>query len=167
MWPLQSECWQGKSLLYFSFRSRPGPCSAPAESQDLGNQDPVGSPAEASQTTLAAIIANEIPFKAGGLRDGIHVWKTITSDPFILDAVTHCHIEFDWKPRICTSITRPFYSFTEIELTIIDNEVKKFLLKGIIRLSSHDDGQVISPILRDWSKSIGGGGVGRSIWKCG
>ena len=61
-----------------------------------------------------------------------------------MDAVTHCHIEFDWIPKICTSITRPFYSFTEIELTIIDNEVKKFLLKGIIRLSSHDDGQVIS-----------------------
>ena len=29
----------------------------PAESQDLGNQDPVGSPAEVSQTTLATIIA--------------------------------------------------------------------------------------------------------------
>ena len=85
-------------------------------------------------------------FKAGGLRDCLHVWKTITSDPFILDAVTHCHIEFDWEPGICTSVTRPFCSFTEIEQTIIDNEVEKFLLKGIIRLSSHEDGQVISPI---------------------
>ena len=33
------------------------PYSALAESQDLGNQDPVGSPAEVSQTTLATIIA--------------------------------------------------------------------------------------------------------------
>ena len=64
----------------------------------------------------------------------------------MLDAVTHCHIEFDWEPGICTSVTRPFCSFTEIEQTIIDNEVEKFLLKGIIRLSSHEDGQVISPI---------------------
>ena len=63
-----------------------------------------------------------------------------------MDAVTHCHIEFDWEPGICTSVTRPFCSFTEIEQTIIDNEVEKFLLKGIIRLSSHEDGQVISPI---------------------
>ena len=60
--------------------------------------------------------------------------------------LTHCHIEFDWEPGICTSVTKPFCSFTEIEQTIIDNEVEKFLLKGIIRLSSHEDGQVISPI---------------------
>ena len=75
----------------------------------------------------------------------VFIWKTITSDPFILDAVTHCHIEFDWEPGICTSVTRPFCSFTEIEQTIIDNEVEKFLLKGIVRLSL-EDGQVISPI---------------------
>ena len=63
-----------------------------------------------------------------------------------MDAVTHCHIEFDWELGICTSVTRPFCSFTEIEQTIIDNEVEKFLLKGIIKLSSHEDGHVISPI---------------------
>ena len=84
--------------LILFFWSRPGPCSAPAESQDLGNQDPVGSPAEVSQTILATIIANQIPFKAGGLRDCLHVWKTITSDPFILDAVTHWRI-FAGKPN--------------------------------------------------------------------
>ena len=44
------------------------------------------------------------------------------------------------------SVTRPFCSFTEIEQTIIDIEVEKFLLKGIIRLSSNEDGQVISSI---------------------
>ena len=59
-----------------------------------------------------------------------------------MDAVTHCHIEFDWEPGICTSVTRPFCSFTETEQTIIDDEVEKFILKGIIRLSSHEDGQV-------------------------
>ena len=65
-----------------------------------------------------------------------------------MDAVTHCHIEFDREPGICTSVARPFCSFTEIEQTIIDNEVEKILLKGIIRLSSHEDGQVISPIFK-------------------
>ena len=101
---------------------------------DLGNQDPVGSPAEVSQTTLATIIANQIPFKAGRLRDCLYVWKTITSDPFILDAVTHCHIEFDWIPGACTSAIRPACFFSEIEQTIINSKVEKFLLKGIIRL---------------------------------
>ena len=63
-----------------------------------------------------------------------------------MDAVSHCHIEFDWEPEACASVSRPFCSFTEAEQAIIDNEVEKFLLKGIIRLSSYEDGQIISPI---------------------
>lgn len=43
----------------------------------------VGLPGEVSHTTLAFIIANQIPIKAGLLRDCLHVWKTITSDLFI------------------------------------------------------------------------------------
>ena len=74
------------------------------------------------------------------------MWEKITSDPFILDAVTHCHIEFDFEPEPLFSATRPHSSFTEVEQTIIDDEIEKFLQKGIIRLSSFDDGQVISPI---------------------
>ena len=81
--------------------------------------------------------------KAGGLQNYLLVWKTITSDPFIFDAVAHCHIEFDWEPGVCSSVSRPLFSFTEVEQTIIDSEVEKFILKGIIRLSSHKDGQVI------------------------
>ena len=75
------------------------------------------------------------------------MWEKITSDPFILDAVTHCHIEFDSEPKPRFSATRPHSSFTEVEQTIIDDEIEKFLQKGIIRLSSFEDGQVISPIL--------------------
>ena len=74
------------------------------------------------------------------------MWEKITSDPFILDSVTHCHIEFDFEPEPLFSATRPHSSFTEVEQTIIDDEIEKFLQKGIIRLSSFDDGQVISPI---------------------
>ena len=74
------------------------------------------------------------------------MWEKITSDPFILDAVTHCHIEFNFVPEPHFSATRPHSSFTEIEQAIIDNEIEKFLQKGIIRRSSFEDGQVISPI---------------------
>ena len=55
-------------------------------------------------------------------------------------------IEFDWVPETPSGATRPCHSFTEAEQVIIDNEVEKFLLKGTIRLSLHEDGQVISPI---------------------
>ena len=74
------------------------------------------------------------------------MWEKITSDPFILDAVTHCHIKFDFEPEPLFSATRPHSSFTEVEQTIIHDEIEKFLQKGIIRLSSFEDGQVISPI---------------------
>jgi len=62
------------------------------------------------------------------------MWEKITSDPFILDAVTHCHLEFDFEPEPRFSATRPHSSFTEVEQTIIDDEIEKFLQEGIIRL---------------------------------
>ena len=65
----------------------------------------------------------------------IHEWKKITSDPFILDAVTLCHIEFAWVLEALRGVSRPYHSFTEAEQTIFDNEIEKFLLKGIITLS--------------------------------
>ena len=118
---------------------------ASAESQAVINKDSVGSSTEVSQSSVESIIANQTPFKAGGLQHFVHEWKKITSDPFVLDAVTHCHIEFDWVPEALSGATRPYHSFTEAEQTIID-EVEKFLLKGIISLSLYEDGQVISPI---------------------
>ena len=104
------------------------------------------SSTEVSQSSIESIIANQTPFKAGGLQHFLHEWKKITSDLFVLDAVTHCHIEFDWVPEALSGATRPYHSFTEAEQTVIDNEVEKFLLKGTIRLSLYEDGQVISPI---------------------
>ena len=103
---------------------------APADSQGLDNQNPVGSPIEVSQNTIASIISSQTPFKAVGVHDSLHVWKSITSDPFILDAVTHCHVEFEWEPEACASVNRPFYSLTGAEQAIIDNEEEKCLLKG-------------------------------------
>ena len=60
--------------------------------------------------------------------------------------VAHCHVEFDWVPEALAGAARPRHSFAKAEQTIIDNEIEKFLLKGIIRLSLYEDGQVISPI---------------------
>ena len=80
------------------------------------------------------------------MQESLYIWEKITSDPFILDAATHCHIEFDFHPELHFSATRPHSSFTEIEQAIIDNEIEKFLQKGIIRLCSFEYGQVISPI---------------------
>ena len=120
----------------------------------LCNPSTTISTEEVSQGSVATIIANQTPFKAGGLQVSLHMWEKITDDPFILDAVTHCHIEFDFEPEPLFSATRPHSSFTEVEQTIIDDEIEKFLQKGIIRLSSFEVGRVISPIFT-WPKKIG------------
>ena len=80
------------------------------------------------------------------MKDCVHAWTEITSDPFILDAVTHCHLEFDSLPESNVSNTRPYFTFNETEQTVIDGEIEKFLQKGIIRHSVPESGEVLSPI---------------------
>ena len=76
----------------------------------------------------------------------MHAWAEITSDPFVLDAVNHYHIEFDVLPDSTINKTKPYFTFNKSEQMIIDTEIAKFLQKGIIKLSSSESGEVISPI---------------------
>ena len=59
-------------LVFFS--ARPGPSMAPSKPQSIVNQDPVGSSEGVSQSSIASIIANQTPFKAGGLQESLHMW---------------------------------------------------------------------------------------------
>ena len=45
---------------------------------------------------INGIIASQRPFKAGQLRDFLHEWEQITSDPFILQWISNCELEFDY-----------------------------------------------------------------------
>ena len=76
----------------------------------------------------------------------MHAWAEIISDPFILAAVTHCHIEFDVLPDSEINKTKLYFTFNMSEQLIIDAEMAKFLQKGIIKLSVSEPGLVISPI---------------------
>ena len=62
-------------------------------------------------------------------------WKRITSDPFILDVVAHCHIDFEDEPLLRSNIARLQCTFSTSEQIIIDNEIEKVLEKGIIEPS--------------------------------
>ena len=95
---------------------------------------------------IASIVDNQPPFSAGSLKHCVHAWAEITSDPFILDAVTHCHIEFDVLPGSEINKTKPYFTFNKSEQLIIHAEIQKFLQKGIIKLSASEPGKVISPI---------------------
>ncbi len=87
-----------------------------------------------------------LPFTAGGIKDYLHEWTKITTDPIVLDAVTHCHIEFDYEPDPQINSTRPHDSFSSMEQQVIDNKIQKFLKKGIVRPTMPTSGDIISPI---------------------
>ena len=86
------------------------------------------------------LISSQPPFTAGGIKDYVHEWTKV------LDAVTHCHIEFDYEPDPQINSTRPHDSFSSMERQVIDNEIQKFLKKGIIRPTMPTSGDIISPI---------------------
>ena len=74
------------------------------------------------------------------------MWKRLTSDQFILDAGSHCHIDFETEPLANTSAVRPQCHFTHTEQSIKDVEIAKLLKKEIIKPSQNESIQFISPI---------------------
>ena len=74
-------------------------------------------------------------------------WSRLTSDQFILDAISHCHIDFETEPcDNTTSMVRRQCNFAHAEQVIIDVEIDKLLKKGIITPSKPESAQFISPI---------------------
>ena len=84
-------------------------------------------------------------------------WQTITSDPFILQCVTNCEIEFDYIPRPSSSICclHPEHKFSLQEQHAIDVEIGKFLEKQIIELTEAEPEQIVSPIFLTPKKEPG------------
>ena len=49
-------------------------------------------------SSIDSIIRSSAPFKADQLRNCLKEWQRITSDPFILQCVSNCELEFDYLP---------------------------------------------------------------------
>ena len=71
-------------------------------------------------------------------------WKRITSDPWVLDSVSHCHIEFDSLP-IQNSIPREI-KFSSSDTILVDCEISKLLEKQAIEPCLHQNDEFISNI---------------------
>lgn len=83
---------------------------------------------------------------AGRLKHFVQEWEIITSDPVILDSVQHCHIDFvDNEIPVQKQISGNIL-FSSKEKEIIDLEIDKLKLKGVIEETFHSDGEFISPI---------------------
>ena len=83
---------------------------------------------------------------AGRLANYIDYWRTLTSDPNILDMVSGCHLEFvDNTPPVQTKPPWPL-PFNDRETEIVDTELDKLLAKGVVAPAEHCDGEFISNI---------------------
>ena len=50
---------------------------------------------EVCENSINLLIKPQSPFRACKLQNFIDQWRNVTSDPFIHDAVCHCHIDFE------------------------------------------------------------------------
>lgn len=73
-------------------------------------------------------------------------WELLTSDPYILDIVKHCHIEFIDGIGPVQSIEPPQGHFSVREEMIIQSEIEKLLEMEVLREVSYTIGQFLSPI---------------------
>ena len=83
-------------------------------------------------------------FVAGNISNCLPAWENITSDPYILDIVKGLKIPFIRIPyQVCEPFSIPF---SESETEIIDDQIQKFLSKGILSVTETEQNEYISNI---------------------
>ena len=83
---------------------------------------------------LSQLVLN---FKAGCVKDHIDIGRSVTTctDPVILDAIKHHHIEFEGGCRPARATKPRQITFSSGEKKIINAEITKLLSKGVIELT--------------------------------
>ena len=92
-----------------------------------------------------AVLSSE-NFYAGRIKDYTCNWRQVTADINILDTVQHCHIDFVSESHWKSVENKKVIKFNENERMIIDDEILKFLSKGIIEETIREQGDVVSNI---------------------
>ena len=95
------------------------------------------------QAASTSAMVNE-PFIAGNVKNCIEFWQSITHCPWTLNAIQGVNIPFVTIP----TQTRPPFPFrlSESERLILDGEVNKLCMKGVIQKTLHSQGEFISNI---------------------
>ena len=82
--------------------------------------------------------------QAGNIKYFIESWMALTSDRWILQCVSGYKIEFDSVP-FQKYVPKP-HQFSEEEVHLVDDEIRKMLSKGAIEFSNFEEDQFISNI---------------------
>ena len=80
---------------------------------------------------------------AGAIKNHADYWRTLTSDPWNLNAIEGCDIEFDFLPDITPA---PGIVFSQEEQGFIEAEIARLKDKKVIVQTVHCIGECISPI---------------------
>ena len=91
-------------------------------------------------------------FQGGCIKLYLHKQKELTSVLEVIGTVSAMPIDIASNPPI---INKYQYSFNDKEDVFIESKIQNLLKKGVIRNSSHEPGEFISPILLK-EKSHGG-----------
>ena len=75
-----------------------------------------------------------LSFKAGCVKDHIDNWRSVTTDPVILDAIKPHHIAFEGGCRPVQATKPKQITFSSGEKEIISPEKVNLLNKGVIEL---------------------------------
>ena len=91
----------------------------------------------------SALLVDVKNVTAGAIKHHADYWKTLTSDPWILNAIEGCDIEFDFSPDITPA---PDIVFSQEEQGFIEAEIARLKDKKVIVETVHCIGECISPI---------------------
>ena len=80
------------------------------------------------------ILCNQYVFAGGQVCNFMSKWRELTSDPQILDIISHCHIDFGEIPtqKCWSAVTNLEDKFSDQEKATIDAQITEFLSKVIV-----------------------------------
>ena len=99
------------------------------------HSNPKGSMKDKVREKVTSIVDAELlsqlvlNFRAGCVKEHITNWKAITTDPVILDAIQHHHIEFEGHCRPVQATQPRQIIFSSADKDIINLEIAKLLKK--------------------------------------
>ena len=97
----------------------------------------------ASVDKLKSHLTNKVKtFQAGFLKQHKASWEALTSDSEVLSTASGLPVEFETTPHLPQRPNR----FAKAEQQIIHQDIEKLLKKGVIKKSTHEEGEIISPI---------------------
>ena len=92
-------------------------------------------------------------FQGGQAGRYISTWAGLTTDHNILQMIKGVHIPLISKPMFCTTFQNPKRNI--LDSMLIQNELDALFKKGVIKASSHEPGEYISPIFLTQNKDGG------------